>query len=129
MTALTLHADLQHLLGNLTIGGLFVFLLCRETGTGLSWFLLLAAGGLGQSCQCIRSVGHPQLGGCLHSCFWGSGNPGGLECDQVPPSSEASLAVTNSRGHWPFWLCLAQKAITLTWVHICSDCCLGYHWD
>ncbi len=47
VTALTLHADLQHLLGNLVIGGLFVFLLCREIGTGLSWFLLLVAGSLG----------------------------------------------------------------------------------
>lgn len=47
VTALTLHADLQHLLGNLAIGGLFVFLLCREVGTGLSWFLILAAGVLG----------------------------------------------------------------------------------
>jgi rhomboid protease GluP len=47
VTALTLHADLSHLLANLSIGGLFVFLLCRETGTGLSWLLLLAAGVLG----------------------------------------------------------------------------------
>ena len=47
ITALTLHANLQHLLGNLVIGGGLVILLCRELGTGLSWTLLLGAGILG----------------------------------------------------------------------------------
>jgi rhomboid protease GluP len=43
ITALTLHADWLHLLSNLTIGGFFILLLCRELG----WTLLLAAGTLG----------------------------------------------------------------------------------
>lgn len=47
VTALTLHADWLHLLSNLTIGGFFVVLLCREFGSGLAWTLLLAAGTLG----------------------------------------------------------------------------------
>lgn len=47
VTSLTLHADLQHLLGNLCIGGVFVVLLCRELGSGLGWTLLLGAGLLG----------------------------------------------------------------------------------
>jgi membrane associated rhomboid family serine protease len=47
ITALTLHADWLHLLSNLTIGGFFVMLLCRELGSGLGWTLLLAAGTLG----------------------------------------------------------------------------------
>lgn len=47
ITALTLHADWLHLLSNLTIGGFFVFLLCREYGSGLGWLLLLAGGILG----------------------------------------------------------------------------------
>jgi len=47
ITALTLHADWLHLISNLTIGGFFVFLLCREFGSGLGWTLLLAAGTLG----------------------------------------------------------------------------------
>lgn len=47
VTSLTLHANVSHLLGNLTIGGLFIILLCREIGSGLSWFLLLASGALG----------------------------------------------------------------------------------
>lgn len=47
VTALTLHRDVAHLLGNLCIGGAFVFLLCRELGSGLSWSLILMAGSLG----------------------------------------------------------------------------------
>lgn len=47
VTALTLHADLPHLLSNLTIGGVFVILLCRELGSGLAWSLLLGTGLLG----------------------------------------------------------------------------------
>ncbi|SNB45906.1 rhomboid family intramembrane serine protease [Geobacter sp. DSM 9736] len=47
VTALTLHADLVHLIGNLTIGGFFLVCLCRELGSGLSWSLLLAAGASG----------------------------------------------------------------------------------
>lgn len=47
ITALTLHADWLHLLSNLTIGGFFVLLLCRDLGSGLGWTLLLAAGTLG----------------------------------------------------------------------------------
>ncbi|MEI6209093.1 MAG: rhomboid family intramembrane serine protease [Desulfuromonadales bacterium] len=47
VTALTLHADLMHLLSNLTIGGVFIILLCRELGSGLAWSLLLSSGILG----------------------------------------------------------------------------------
>ena len=47
VTALTLHADWQHLLGNLVIGGLFISRLCRDLRSGPAWLLLLAAGALG----------------------------------------------------------------------------------
>lgn len=47
LTALTLHADLVHLVGNCIIGGFMVHLLCRITGYGLGWFLLFLAGGAG----------------------------------------------------------------------------------
>lgn len=47
VTSLTLHADVSHLLANLTFGGLFILLLCREIGSGLGWFLLLLSGALG----------------------------------------------------------------------------------
>ena len=47
VTALSLHADVVHLCGNMLIGGVLVHFLCRLLGTGLGWFLILAAGTLG----------------------------------------------------------------------------------
>lgn len=47
MTALTLHADLPHLLSNLVFGGLFSYLLFHTLGGGLGALALLAAGALG----------------------------------------------------------------------------------
>jgi rhomboid protease GluP len=46
-TALTLHADWQHLLGNLLIGGIFISRLCRDLRSGPAWLLLLCSGMLG----------------------------------------------------------------------------------
>ena len=46
-TALTLHTNWLHLLGNLLIGGVFIVRLCRDLGSGLGWSLLLAGGMLG----------------------------------------------------------------------------------
>ncbi|RII25786.1 MAG: rhomboid family intramembrane serine protease [Geobacter sp.] len=63
VTALTLHADWLHLISNLTIGGIFILLLCRELGSGLAWSLLLGAGILGNLANAFfqlsshRSVG------------------------------------------------------------------------
>jgi membrane associated rhomboid family serine protease len=47
VTALTLHADIVHLVGNLLIGGVLVHFLCRLLGHGLGWFLILASGTIG----------------------------------------------------------------------------------
>ena len=47
VTALTLHSDWLHLLGNLAIGGIFIVCLCRDLGSGLAWTLLLWSGILG----------------------------------------------------------------------------------
>jgi membrane associated rhomboid family serine protease len=47
VTALTLHADVVHLVGNIIIGGVLVHFLCRLLGNGLGWFLILASGILG----------------------------------------------------------------------------------
>ncbi|ADU63669.1 MAG: rhomboid family intramembrane serine protease [Pseudodesulfovibrio sp.] len=46
-TALTLHGDGAHVLGNATIGGIFVWLASRRLGAGLAWLLTFLAGGLG----------------------------------------------------------------------------------
>ena len=47
VTALTLHADVVHLMGNVITGGVLVHFLCRLIGHGLGWFLILASGTLG----------------------------------------------------------------------------------
>ncbi len=63
VTALTLHADVLHLISNLAIGGVFVFLLCRELGSGLAWTLLLAAGAAGNLCNALlQSRQHDSVG-------------------------------------------------------------------
>jgi membrane associated rhomboid family serine protease len=63
VTALTLHGDLAHLLGNLTIGGIFIILLCRELGSGLAWCLLLASGTLGNLINAwVQSPAHRSVG-------------------------------------------------------------------
>lgn len=63
VTALTLHADLTHLLGNLMIGGVFIILLCRELGSGLAWSLLLSTGILGNLLNAwLQSPAHLSIG-------------------------------------------------------------------
>lgn len=44
VTPLTLHADVVHLLGNLSFGGVVMILLGREYGGGVAWLLTLVAG-------------------------------------------------------------------------------------
>lgn len=63
VTALTLHADWAHLSSNLAIGGIFVYFLCRELGSGLAWSLLLSAGFLGNLVNAwVQSPGHSSVG-------------------------------------------------------------------
>ncbi|MCI5222500.1 MAG: rhomboid family intramembrane serine protease [Candidatus Electrothrix sp. AR4] len=44
ITALTLHADQTHLVGNCVIGGFMVHLLCKTTGYGMGWLALILSG-------------------------------------------------------------------------------------
>lgn len=63
VTALTLHADWQHLLGNLLIGGIFISRLCRDLRSGFAWLLLLAAGVLGNLVNAtLQSPDHRAVG-------------------------------------------------------------------
>ncbi|MDD5104074.1 MAG: rhomboid family intramembrane serine protease [Desulfuromonadaceae bacterium] len=63
VTALTLHGDLTHLLSNLTIGGVFILLLCRELGSGFSWSLLLLSGTIGNLLNAwVQSPDHRSVG-------------------------------------------------------------------
>lgn len=47
LTALTLHADLTHILANSASGSLFGFVAARYLGDGFAWFLIVLCGALG----------------------------------------------------------------------------------
>ncbi|MEG2171701.1 MAG: rhomboid family intramembrane serine protease [Desulfovibrionaceae bacterium] len=51
ITALTLHASSQHVLGNMAFGSLFVTLLCRRVGLGCGLLLVVLGGALGNICN------------------------------------------------------------------------------
>ena len=50
ITALTLHADEAHAIGNAALGGLLLALLARRKGAGIASLLLLLSGALGTLC-------------------------------------------------------------------------------
>jgi rhomboid protease GluP len=47
VTALGLHADIEHLLSNLALGGMLGLLLAQLLGPGLAWLAILVCGALG----------------------------------------------------------------------------------
>ena len=53
VTALTLHADAEHLLGNAVFGMFFFFPLCRRAGIGVGFFLAICAGVLGNGVNAL----------------------------------------------------------------------------
>lgn len=62
-TALTLHANLAHLLGNCLIGGPVIYLLGGTIGYGQSWLLLLLSGAIGNLCNIlVRQQPHLSVG-------------------------------------------------------------------
>jgi rhomboid protease GluP len=62
-TALTLHGDIAHLLGNSIFGALFGVFLGRNVGSGLAWLMVVVCGALGNGLNAwlqpdhFRSVG------------------------------------------------------------------------
>lgn len=63
VTALTLHADAAHFLGNAAIGGLFTALFGRRVGTGTAWALFVATGLAGNVLNAwFHGPGHLSVG-------------------------------------------------------------------
>jgi len=63
ITALTLHADVSHLLGNVVVGGLFGVYVGQLLGSGLGWFSILVGGALGNLINAwIRPSSHTSIG-------------------------------------------------------------------
>lgn len=63
VTALTLHADLTHLLGNCFIGGFLLHFFCRLVGSGIGFAATLAAAVIGNGVNVyLRGDGHLFVG-------------------------------------------------------------------
>ncbi|MBN8586813.1 MAG: rhomboid family intramembrane serine protease [Rhodothermia bacterium] len=63
LTALTLHADAQHLLGNMLFGGFIFFWLSRMVGNGMVFFLALLSGFFGNLLNAYaQPIGHISIG-------------------------------------------------------------------
>lgn len=63
VTALTLHADISHLLANTIIGGMFGLFAGQLLGSGLAWSSILVAGAVGNLLNaCVRPPTHTSIG-------------------------------------------------------------------
>ncbi|MCY2959264.1 MAG: rhomboid family intramembrane serine protease [Planctomycetota bacterium] len=63
ITALTLHADLAHLAGNVVFGAALGVILAQSIGVGLAWWCVLLAGTLGNYANAwIQDISHRSLG-------------------------------------------------------------------
>jgi membrane associated rhomboid family serine protease len=72
VTALTLHVDMYHLLGNLVYGSLFGLFAGRLFGSGVAWFIILIAGALGNGLNAwIQPPAHNAVGAstAIFSCL------------------------------------------------------------
>lgn len=63
ITALTLHADLPHLAGNIVFGSVLGVILAQSVGVGVAWCSVLAAGALGNYANAwMQDISHRSLG-------------------------------------------------------------------
>lgn len=58
VTAITLHADIGHLSGNLLGLGLFAYLCCRYMGNGLAWLSIIVAAALANLSNAFLNLDH-----------------------------------------------------------------------
>lgn len=63
ITALSLHADFAHLIGNLILGSLFAMMLSERLGAGVAWFTIVLAGAAGNALNAwVQVAGHTSVG-------------------------------------------------------------------
>jgi membrane associated rhomboid family serine protease len=63
VTALTVHVDLDHLLGNLAFGAFFGYFAGRYLGRGIGWLAIVGAAALGDALDAlVQGPGHASLG-------------------------------------------------------------------
>lgn len=79
ITALTLHADFNHLIGNILIGGIVIHLLCKLTGYGAGWLLILGSAALANCLNVILRQNLHQSVGFSTAVFAAIGILSGLQ--------------------------------------------------
>jgi membrane associated rhomboid family serine protease len=79
VTALTLHADLGHILANAAACALFATAVCRSVGPGLGWWLILLAGALGNALNALAHGSHHTSVGASTAIFGAVGLLTGLQ--------------------------------------------------
>jgi membrane associated rhomboid family serine protease len=63
ITALTLHTDLSHIVGNLLFGGVFGWILARSVGAGFAWAGFVLAGAIGNLLNAaLQPADHVSIG-------------------------------------------------------------------
>ncbi len=96
VTALTLHADAAHLLGNVVACAVFVTALARIVGPGLAGVLVLVAGASGNVlAAALRGAGHTSVGAST-AIFGAIGILGGLEFGRRRGRARAWLPIAGS---------------------------------
>lgn len=73
VTALTMHADIAHVLSNCVLGILFVFPLCRRAGVGLAFLLVLLSGACGNMLTALLRPAHSLSQGFSTAVFAAAG--------------------------------------------------------
>ena len=98
LTALTLHADMPHLLGNCLLGGLVVHLLGETLGYGLAWVLLVMSGMVGNLCNiALRQQAHLSVGFST-AVFAAIGMLAGLQLGRSTPRSYRTVLIPLGSG-------------------------------
>lgn len=93
VTALTLHADVLHLAGNVVIGGVLAYFLCRLAGSGFGWLLILLAGSLGNALNVLlRGGGGFESVGFSTAVFGTVGILSGLRLGRLTGAQEVMVA-------------------------------------
>lgn len=93
LTPLTLHADPEHLLGNVALGGFLLVGLCGRLGSGLGWGLTLLSGAMGNLVNSlVHGAGHRFIGAST-AVFGSLGIAVGLQLASAGRLSLKSLLV------------------------------------
>lgn len=93
ITALTLHADSVHLLGNVFFGGLLVYSLCRHLGSGIAWFSVLLTGVLANGINLFFHADPYQSVGFSTAVFGMVGMLSGMRLRRIGGWQEMVLAL------------------------------------